>query len=149
MLRHCSLDEMILNVIRSGAQTNAKEQHHGPFIIKAEIFWKRNRKKANLGMLTEIFVKINCYNHKVCLEIFFFRQIRLNYANNVEFGNIFLLVSFSLSEQLVLFTFSSLHFVSKLFSCIVRNLICQTHFRASYLNNITHTLHWIVEHHNV
>lgn len=56
----------------------------------------------------------------------------------MDFGSIFWLVSFSPSEQLVVFTFSSLHFVAKLFSSIVQNPICQTHFRALYLNNITH-----------
>lgn len=40
-------------------------------------------------MLTEIFVRINGYNRKVCLEIAFFRQIWINYANNVEFGKHF------------------------------------------------------------
>lgn len=93
-------------------------------------------------MLTEIFVKIDCYNHQVCLEIFFPRQIWLNYANNVEYGkhfpSRFLFSIWTIS--FAYFFFAPFHFKDLFFHC-KKSPICQTHFSTLYLNSITHTFH--------
>lgn len=92
------------------AQTKQENNITGHLSMRKSL----KKKNTNLVMLTKMLVKINCYNHKVCLGFF---QIWFNYANNLEFHHVFSFFSF-FSVWTISFIYFLLHsFSDSFFHC--------------------------------
>lgn len=86
------------------AQTKQENNITGHLSMRKSL----KKKNTNLVMLTKMLVKINCYNHKVCLGFFFRFDLTMRIIWN--FTTFFRFFLSSLFEQLVLFTFFSILF---------------------------------------